>query len=323
MADSRRKQTPSINLPSPPSSWNELSKKQLIYIHKLLGSGLSEVESKLKAFLYLMGLKVLKRAEKQDDGTFRFCFRRKGLKHVRERLGMQSWEVSYWIDKYLKFLDEPFNLVQLPFQYIRVEGRKFKAPDALMMNLTYEQYNNAQRYLVAYWEASRIVDSLRKNGATIEALRSAENQALGYRAGFLAHMYVQGSWRILDQRGNMTRLSPRRVYAYSSEDAERQVKRFRTAPRWIFDVTYQFFQSSLGVYKKDFEFLFREYEDNQGKSALVMEIDTINAIQKYAGYNDQQAVYDSNVGFIFGFLNSMSHEAKQIEEMNNKMKIKK
>lgn len=323
MADSRRKQIPSINLPSPPSSWNALSKKQLIHIHKLLGSGLSEVECKLKTFLYLMNLKVLKRAEKQDDGTFRFCFRRKGLRYVNERLGMQSWEVSYWIDKYLKFLNEPFHLVQLPFPYIRLEGRKYKTPDALMMNLTYEQYNNAQRYLIAYWEASRIVESLRKNGATIEALRSAENQALGYRAGFLAHMYVQGSWRILDQRGNMTRLSPRRVYAYGSEDAERQVKRFRTAPRWLFDVTYQFFQSSLGVYKKDFEFLFREYEDSQGKSALVMEIDTINAIQKYAGYNDQQAVYDSNVGFIFGFLNSMSHEAKQIEDMNNKLKMRR
>lgn len=323
MATGKSKHTPSVNLPAPPSNWNALSKRQLIRIHELLNSGLTEVEYKLKVFLELMGLKVLKRAEKQDDGTFRFCFRRKGWKHWRESLGMQSWEVSYWIDKYLKFLDDPFQLVQMPFQHVRVEGRKYKAPDALMMNLTYEQYNNAQRYLVAYWEAARMVDSLRKNGATIDALLNAENRALDYRAGFLAHIYVPGSWRILDQRGSMTRFSPRRVYIYNSEDAERQVHRFRTAPRWLFDVTYQFVQSSLGRYKKDFEHLFREYEDDSTKSMLVMEIETINAIQKYAGYSDQQAVYDSNMGFIFGFLNSMSHEAKQIEEMNNKMKMKK
>lgn len=314
-----------LNLPAPPQGWNELTERQLLSIHKLLSSGISEVEYKLSVFLMLMGLKILKRAEKKDDGSFRYLFRRKGVRAwlKREQLGMESWEVSYWIDKYLKFLDEPFQLLKLPFEYIRRKGRKYKAPDPLMTNLTYEQYGNAQRYLVSYWELSRMIDSLRKNGATGEAIRQAEMQALESRAGFLAHMYVPASLRLLDQRHQGTRFSPRWVYNYDSDEAERQIKRFRTAPRWMFDVTYQLFQSSQQSYKKDFKFLFKEYEDGEGKSALVMEIDTINAVQKYAGYSNQQEVYDTNSVFIFGILNNMAHEAKEIEDMNAKMKLRR
>lgn len=318
-----RNNQPTVNLPAPPSSWNTLTEKQLIAIHELMASGLTDTEYKLKALLTVLDLEVLKRAEKQDDGTFLYSFRRRGWRYRKERLAMQSWEVCYWIDKYLNFLDEPFRLTQLPFQYIEVGRKKFKAPDVRMMNLTYEQFGNAQRYLVAFWEASRMVDSLRKNGASIEALLNAESQALGFQAGFLAHMYVSGSWRIFELRSGMTCLKPSRVYAYHSEEAERNAEHFRAAPRWLFDVTYQFFQSSLAIYKRDFEYLFKEYDDENGKSALVMEIDTLNAVMKYAGYTDQQTVYESNVGFIFGFLNSMSHEAEEIEKMNHRIKSKK
>lgn len=312
-----------VNLPAPPNSWNALTERQLIDIHELMASGMTETEYKLKALLTLLDLEVLKRAEKQDDGTFTYSFRRRGWKHRNERLGMQSWEVCCWIDRYLRFLDEPFRLTRLPFQHIKIGRKKFKAPDALMMNLTYEQFGNAQRYLVAFWDASRMVDSLQRNGASIEALLNAESQALGFQAGFLAHMYVSCSWRIFEQRSGMTCLKPSRVYTYNSEEAERNVGYFRTAPRWMFDVTYQFFQSSLTIYKRDFEHLFKEYDDENGKSALVMEIDTLNAVMKYAGYTDQQTVYESNVGFIFGFLNSMSHEAEEIEKMNTRIKSKK
>ena len=51
-------------------------------------------------------------------------------------------------------------------------------------------------------------------------------------------------------------------------------------------------------------------------------IGTINAVQKYAGFNSPQTVYDQNSVFIFKFLDSMAEEAKQIEDMNRKMKTK-
>ena len=285
---------------------------------------LSLAEYKLRVFLKLMELRIVKRADKKDDGSFLYHFKKKGWKSwfSRKEYGMEAWEVDYWIGKYLKFLDEPFHLWQLPFEYIKIGGTHYKAPEALMVNLTYEQYGNAQRCLVSYWEASKMVDSLKKNGATREAVRHAQDEALRARAGFLAHVYTAPGLRLLDQRNSMTRVSLDVVYNYCSAEAEKQVKKFMCAPSWLFAVTYQLFQSCQAIYKKDYPFLFTEYKDNSDKSALVMEVGTINAVQKYAGFTSPQAVYDQNSVFIFKFLDSMAEEAKQIEDMNRKMKTK-
>ena len=311
-----------VNFPAPPSDWNMLSEQQLRTIHELMESGIGVSEYKLKVFLMLMGLRIVKRADKKEDGSFVYHFRKVGWKHwlSKEEFGMEAWEVDYWIEKYLKFLDEPFHLIQLPFEYIRIGMTTYKAPDQLMVNLTYEQYSNAQRCLVAYWQTMRLTESLLKNGASQEAVQHARKDALHARAGFLAHMYIAPKWQILDQRSQMTRLKLSRVYNYCSLDAERHVKQFEAAPQWLYSVTYQLFQSCQAQYKKDFQFLFKECTDNEGQNALIMEIDTINAVQKYAGYTNQQDVYDSNALFIFGFLNNMAHEAKQIEEMHRKMR---
>lgn len=313
-----------MNFPAPPSDWNMLSEQQLRTIHELMESGIGVSEYKLKVFLMLMGLRIVKRADKKEDGSFVYHFRRTGWKSrfSREEFGMEAWEVDYWIEKYLKFLDEPFRLIQLPFSHVRVGMVRYKAPDPLMVNLTYEQYGNAQRCLIAYWETSRMVESLKKNGATLEAVKHAQEEALQARAGFLAHMYVEPGWQLLDQRNQMTRISIKRVYNYCSVAAEERVEDFKSAPSWLFAVTYQLFQSCQAQYKKDFPFLFKEYSDTDGKSALVMEVGTINAVQKYAGFTNAQSVYDQNSMFIFKFLDSMAEEAKQIEDMNRKMKMK-
>lgn len=313
-----------MNFPAPPSDWNMLSKQQLRTIHELMESGIGVSEYKLKVFLMLMGLRIVKRADKKEDGSFVYHFRRTGWKSrfSREEFGMEAWEVDYWIEKYLKFLDEPFRLIQLPFSHVRIGMTRYKAPDPLMVNLTYEQYGNAQRCLIAYWETSRMVESLKKNGATLEAVKHAQEEALQARAGFLAHMYVEPGWQLLDQRNQMTRISIKRVYNYCSVAAEERVEDFKSAPSWLFAVTYQLFQSCQAQYKKYFPFLFKEYSDTDGKSALVMEVGTINAVQKYAGFTNAQSVYDQNSMFIFKFLDSMAEEAKAIEEMNRKMKMK-
>lgn len=316
-------QRPTENFPAPPSDWTSLTKDQLTYIHHLLEKGISLPEYKLRIFLYLMGLRIVKRADKKEDGSFIYHFKKRGWSSYfsRKEYGMEAWEVDYWIEQYLKFLDEPFHLWQLPFEYIKVGRIYYKAPEAMMVNLTYEQYGNAQRCLIAYWETSKMVESLKKNGTTRAAVRHAQDEALRARAGFMAHLYTAPSLRLLDQRGQMTRVSLDKVYTYCSVEAEKHIKRFMRAPSWLFAVSYQLFQTCQALYKKDFPFLFKEYKDNEDKSALVMEIGTINAVQKYAGFTDPQSVYDQNSMFIFKFLDSMAEEAKQIEDMNRKMKL--
>ena len=95
-----------VNFPAPPSSWDELDDEQLRFIFKLQQKQISMIEYKLQVFLHLMGLKVLNRADKKEDGSFTYHFRRKGLGPFlrRERLDMEAWEVDYWIKQYMEFL---------------------------------------------------------------------------------------------------------------------------------------------------------------------------------------------------------------------------
>ena len=58
------------------------------------------------------------------------------------------------------------------------------------------------------------------------------------------------------------------------------------------------------------------------RDALQGEVGTINTVMKYAGYAEQQQVYDSNLPFVLDILNTMTREAKEIEKMNAKVKRK-
>ena len=309
-----------VNLEVPPSSWGELNGRQLKRIHKMLGKGYDRIEFKLRVFLMLMRLNIRKRAQREEDGTYTYFFRRKGMLPLlrNERLRMLSWEVEYWISKYMGFLDEPVHVTTLPFEWTWVCGRRYKAPEFRMSSVTYEQYGNAQRYLSAYWDCQNLCETLLKNGATRKAVRHARSQALDARAGFLAHLYIAPSFQLTDSRHEGTRLSLQRVYHYDSERAERNKRRMRMASSYLFDLTVWYFQSCLKEYSEELPLLFKEHKGPDGKSAMFMEIGTINAVLKYAGYTSQQDVYDTNAIFVFDILNSMAQEAEEIERINRK-----
>lgn len=65
--------------------------------------------------------------------------------------------------------------------------------------------------------------------------------------------------------------------------------------------------------------------DGKGSDTIPMvsEVNTINAVMKWQGFTEHQKVFDSNAIFIFSILNSMTKEAKAIEEANQKMKAKR
>ena len=319
------KRQSTIDLAAPPRSWNQLSSKQLIAIYRLMNKGYKGTEYKVRVLMMLLGLVILKHADKNDDGTFTYQFRRKGLWPwlKRERLSMCSWEVHYWIDKYLKYLDEPFTRTMAAWEYKRIRGRKFKAPDSLLLNMTYQQFNNCQRSLVNYWNAQRMVQTMLDNGATKRGMREALRKARNARAAFLSHLFIAGRRQVMERKDDSTYLSMKKVYRYDQRTAQRNAWRFRDVDPAVFDVCMQLYQSTLSHYKNLFPMLFKEHTGNDGKSTLAIELETINVVKRECGYDSQQAVYDTNAVFIFEDLNMLASKAKQIEDMNRKMKTKK
>lgn len=318
-----------------PHSWDELTGEQLEAIHRMKDEARSRAEHskdpekvvneyKLKVFLYLARLKVRKRAIPNEDGTFIYILRRKGWRHLFEEIPMESWQIAQWITDLLPFLDEPGGRLEAPYEYLRVGTKNYKAPDSQLTSVTFEQYNHAQQYLVAYWDTRNSAEEMKNQGGSRKAVKHLYRESDQYKAMFLATLIVPPVKQTQHVDENGTYRVNRTAYIYHSSYAEKNWKKF-TGKRWhyVFEVMVQFVQSCLEEYRNKFPDLFTTHNGGGSEDFIVMEADKMNAIKKYGEFKNYQDIYNSNTFFIFGVLSNMCKEAKQIEEMNRKMKAKR
>ena len=116
----------------------------------------------------------------------------------------------------------------------------------------------------------------------------------------------------------------RTAYIYHSSYGEKNWKHFRGSRwQWVFEVMQQFLQSCLEEYRNKFPDLFTTHKGGEDQDFIVLEANKMNAIKKYGEFKNYQDIYNSNTFFIFGVLSNMCQEAKQIEEMNRKIKSKR
>lgn len=341
----------SLDLPTPPKSWMQLDGKMMEKIQELHIQSANDDDYKLKVFLMLTGLELIPDSlGNGDDGLPVYLVRRKGRSHRNEATELQVWEVKYWTDQFCPFLDSPFKAYHCPYPDGMVIGRKrFKAPDGLLTNVTYQQFSEVQRAMADYWTATDTLDKLYKKidewknwkpvygidykvsakpkmnfermaqriSDTNESIRNARNT-------FLAHILVPRRKVWLERLRVWLGETFKNLYVYNSEVAEQNISMMDEVDDKTFLVLYQQVQSALGYYKQSFPDIFRESKrkDKQGKNELVIECDTVEAVKKYAQYPLAQDVYDENAVLIFSVLNSMAKEAKMIEEQNAKLKKK-
>ena len=201
----------------------------------------------------------------------------------------------------------------LPVETIRVGRRTFALPQVACNNLSWQQYR-----------------SLQATAPQLFAEGASEEAVLGLQAQFLAHCLVPRSIAILDTTGGSIRLRPHYEYRYNAEQADGLVEWWKkklsggdTAIQSIFHICFQTYQTALLYYSLAYPMLFNGgSKDDQMRDALQGEVGTVNTVMKYAGYAEQQQVYDSNLPFVLDILNTMTKEAKEIEKMNSKIKKK-
>lgn len=344
-------QNKTLTLPDPPLSWKELSWAQLVYISKTNRDMFdSEMAWKLNIWTYLTNLELCRQSyyqtdesnqqpieettddagtlqkytdkilygENNDTGTLICIFRRKGIKHKRERLGIEVKRLQTVISSQLSWIDDKFKLPSIPRKTIKINGRRYKLPDPLLSNLTYEQLQNAQRSLENYWQISRQAEKhYEEKTLTPERSKQFASRMKRCREQFLAHLLTPRSMKL-----SLSTPILKQVYEYDSIKAD-QDKNMSKAPVWLFNICSQHFESCISTYQQTFPDLFSGGGSSEKKeSPLLMEIGTINAVMKYAGYKSQQDVYDSNALFILKYLDTMTKEAKEIDRMNKKSQSK-
>lgn len=323
-----------------PSSWSSLTWQQLLDMWALkLGYGVEPDAARCKALLSLVGLSVIRCGEGDvRSGEITYVF--------RDRKG-QLWtatprEIAFYAKEALKWFEYPYgdpgqsekkdqkgkvvqeqrephigyvgnlrDALSLPVETVTIKGRAFALPQIACNNLTWQQYRELQAITPQLWQSG-----------------ISDEEVVNLQARFMAHILVPRSVALLDQSGDTIRLHPHFTFKYDAGRADRLVaywkkKLLRGSMKIIslFHVCHQVWQTALLYYSRAYPLLFADTDtDSAMKDALQGEVGTINTIMKYAGYAEQQQVYDSNLPFVFDILNTMTKEAKDIEDMNAKYK---
>ena len=201
--------------------------------------------------------------------------------------------------------------MELPIQTLRACRRTFALPQVACNNLTWQQYRSLQA----------VAPMLFQDGIS-------DGDALDLQAQFLAHCLVPRSLALLDTTGGSTRIRPHYEYRYNADQADGLVPLWRRSlqdgrSQVLFHVCFQVYQTALSYYAAAYPLLFSDDgKKDTVRDALQGEVGTINTVMKYAGYAEQQQVYDSNLPFVLDILNTMAKEAQEIEKMNAKIKRK-
>lgn len=321
----------------PPTSWSGLTWEQLLLCWDAkMRYGGSPGASRAYALLSLLGLKVEGRMPEPDARTGEAVYLLSdGRTATPRQLSWLAKELMPWFDypygdpgepavkdekgKVVKEARDPVrgyvspmrDAMVLPAATVKMGRRVFSLPGVCCNNLTWQQYRSLQ--------------------ATVGRLFTAgipEDQAVGLQAQFLAHITVPRSLALVDTTGGSIRLRLHWEYRYDTERAEQLEGWWRRQLedrhcQCLYHVCLQTYQTALTYYSAVYPLLF----SGGGKSdplsdALTGEVGTINTVMKYAGYSEQQQVYDSNLPFVFDILNTMTKEAKEIERMNARIRKK-
>ena len=197
----------------------------------------------------------------------------------------------------------------LPLETIKIGRRHYALPSVACSNITWQQYRALQSIAPSLFQEN-----------------ISEEQATLLQAQFLAHSLVRRSLALLDNSGRTIKVRPHYVYEYDADQTEGQVKYWQQHLKKkevlvLFHVCFQVYQTALTYYAKSYPALFSDSGKNDPlRDALTGEVGTINTIMKYAGYSEQQQVYDSNLPFVLDILNTMTKEAQEIEKMKSKVK---
>ena len=333
-------------LPELPKSWSELSWRQLcdVWQCKMRYGGNADA-ARAAALLALCGLEPVRKTELQYDPVtgeavytlqdgegrlwtvtprelsqmarqslpwFDYPYGDPGKEAVRDDKGRVVEEA---VAPHRGYVSEMRDAMILSETELEVDGVLFALPQMACNNLTWQQYRSLQA----------LAPMLFQEGM-------GDDEVLDLQAQFLAQILVPAR----DNSNSADRFASRHDFTYSTERAEQSVAFWRerlatTVPDGspsgasvLFHICFQTYQTALTYYAEAYPLLFSDGgKRDPMRDALQGEVGTINTIMKYAGYAEQQQVYDSNLPFVLDILNTMTKEAKDIEKMNQQIKSRR
>lgn len=232
-----------------------------------------------------------------------------------------------------KWMENTEGLLRLPERFISIGGEVYGLPDALLQDVSYEQYGVAQGFMTAYWGmADKVLAVATKNGEepdgktsnTGEGKVAISSQQTGRNLAEMAEKLEYYQRNFVAALLMKCKMEEGRWIKQPYSGLEQEKIRDRIAgevPSALFSLMLQYVQSVLVYYKKAYPHLFKSGgSGKKQRNTLVAEQGVIIGLMQEGGFNSIEAVRQAEVGLVFKALDMMQEKAEETKKALDKAK---
>lgn len=218
-----------------------------------------------------------------------------------------------------KWTENTEGLLRLPERFIEIGGEWYGVPDALMQDVSYEQYGVVQGFMTAYWGVvDKVVGGAAEGtGERVKyeesELREMAEKLVLYQKNFVSALLVKTE---KTGSGRMVKLP------YSAVEQEDVKEKMEGMPEALFGVLLQYVQSVLGYYKKAYPHLFSGSGGKKQRNTFVAEQGVIIGLMMEGGFSSVEAVRQAEVGMVFKALDMLQEKAEEVKRSIARSKAK-
>lgn len=305
-----------------PKGWSDMTVTELETVASVLVEAaaqrpaLTAKQVKVKLFLALTGLEVLESANpaKPVEEQYLVVCRRG---HV-ERLVMYLWQMHYWMEEQMGWLDKPSNLLMFPYKEYKKwtwKGRhKYEGPSALMQNFQWRQYRIAGEYMGYFITESNRLVKMRESNVSASEIKKQLHAVARAKGLFLATLFNR-KVKFVDAETKLIR----KEFVYVSSQSIRNWRDFEHFSDVKFQVVLFWWTGTMNWLQKKYPKVFKSTSPKKNTVANPLELYTRQTatMEKYLGINEEELNRELYTN-VLQHLQDMMDESDRMKELNNK-----
>ena len=305
-----------------PKGWSDMTVTELETVASVLVEAaakkpaLTMNEVKVRLFLALTKLEVLETANpaKPVEEQYLVVCRRG---HV-ERLVMYLWQMHYWMEEQMGWLDKPSNLLMFPYKEYKKwtwKGRhKYEGPSALMQNFQWRQYRIAGEYMGYFITESNRLVKMRESNVSASEIKKQLHAVARAKGLFLATLFNR-KVKFVDAETKLIR----KEFVYVSSQSIRNWRDFEHFSDVKFQVVLFWWTGTMNWLQKKYPKVFRSGSPKKNAVSNPLELYTRQTatMEKYLGINEEELNRELYTN-VLQHLQDMMDESDRMKELNNK-----
>ena len=305
-----------------PKGWSDMTVTELETVASVLVEAaaqrpsLNSKQVKVKLFLALTGLEVLESANpaKPVEEQYLVVCRRG---HV-ERLVMYLWQMHYWMEEQMGWLDKPSNLLMFPYKEYKKwtwKGRhKYEGPSSLMQNFQWRQYRIAGEYMGYFITESNRWVKMRESNVSASEIKKQLHAVARAKGLFLATLFNR-KVKFVDAETKLIR----KEFVYVSSQSIRNWRDFEHFSDVKFQVVLFWWTGTMNWLQKKYPKVFKSTNPKKNTVANPLELYTRQTatMEKYLGVNEEELNRELYTN-VLQHLQDMMDESDRMKELNNK-----